>query len=99
MYFELRQDGVPDEVETAEEVASEERVVEEGEVLRQEDGEGTDGLLRGEVLWAPGQMEHMLLYTRLQLQQTHLLDFLYFTNSDLICCFRENSVNKHISIL
>ena len=67
MGLELLEDGVPDDVEAAKEVARQERLVELGEVLRQEVGQGAHGLLCGEVLWRPGQVEHVLLYTRLQL--------------------------------
>ena len=51
MYFQLREDGVPDEVEAAEEVAGEEGAVEQCDVLREELGERTDGLLSRQVLW------------------------------------------------
>ena len=65
--LELLEDGPPDQVEAAEEVAGQQGLVELGEVLREEVGEGTDGLLGGEILWRPGQVEHVLPYTRLQL--------------------------------
>ena len=65
--LELLKDGVPDEVEASEEVAGQERLVELVQVVRQEVGQGADGLLRGEVLWGPGQVEDVLLDTRLQL--------------------------------
>ena len=67
MRLELLEDGVPHQVEAAEEVARQERLVELGQVLREEVGQGADGLLRGEVLRAPGQVEDVLLDTRLQL--------------------------------
>ena len=68
VYFQLREDGVPDDVEAPEEVPSEERGVEVGEVLREEVREGTDGLLGREVLRRPGQVKDVLLDPRLQLQ-------------------------------
>ena len=68
VYFQLREDGVPDNVEAPEEVPSKERGVEVGEVLREEVREGTDGLLGREVLRRPGQVEDVLLYPGLKLE-------------------------------
>ena len=67
MRLELLEDQVPHQVEAPEEVARQERLVELGQVLREEVGQGADGLLRGKVLGTPGQVEDVLLDTRLQL--------------------------------
>ena len=66
--LELLEDVVPDQVEAAEEVARQERLVELGQVLGEEVGQGADCLLRGEVLGAPGQVEDVLLYPGLKLE-------------------------------
>ena len=51
MGLELLKDGLPDQVEAAEEVAGEEGAVEQSDVLREELGERTDGLLSRQILW------------------------------------------------
>ena len=64
----MLEDGVPYKVEAPKEVPCQERLVELGEVLREEVGQRAHSFLRGEVLRRPGQVKDVLLDPRLQLQ-------------------------------
>ena len=68
MGLELLEDGVPYQVEAPKEVPCQERLVELGEVLREEVGQRAHSFLRGEVLRRPGQVEDVLLYPGLKLE-------------------------------
>ena len=72
MFSQLTENSIPQNMKAPQEVALQQGRVELGEDVREEVGQGADGLLRGKGVWGPGQVENILFNPTLQLGKKSL---------------------------